>query len=814
MNVFELRNRLIRDYASYISSFIEIRDQKIKQTVDQSLQEGLLWPESLIQLNPSFEPGGRVDELVAQGLLHSECSRIFRVGKGPEGGGRPLQLHKHQAEAIVLARQGLNYVLTTGTGSGKSLAYIVPIVDHVLRGGGGRGIQAVIVYPMNALANSQFRELQKFLCHGYPDGKGPVTFQRYTGQESDEEKNRIVANPPDILLTNYVMLELILTRPKEKNLVRAAQGLRFLVLDELHTYRGRQGSDIALLVRRVRDAVGSPSLQYVGTSATLASPGTYLEQRSDVARVASLLFGGKVEPEHVIGETLRRATPERNLTDPAFIGDLTDRVSDTKARPPVDYKSFVEDPLSAWIESTFGITTETGGKRLIRSRPRSIGGESGAAKDLSQLTGLPQDRCRVALQEGLLAGYLWRNPETEFPAFAFRLHQFISRGDTMYASIEPEETRHVTPFGQRFVPGGEQKNILLPLVFCRECGQEYYCVRRSRDETGKRIFEPRSLSDREEDEASEPGFLYFSTVDPWPTDAQAVQDRLPEDWLEEYKGTTRVRPNRRDKLPETIRTGPDGMAGDKGIDCQFISAPFRFCLHCGVSYGFRQTSDFGKLASLGSEGRSTATTILSLSSIRSLQRDVALPERARKLLSFTDNRQDASLQAGHFNDFIEVGLLRSALYRAASNSSKGLEHDDLTQKVFDALDLPLKLYASDPDVRFQALAETQRALRDVIGYRLYLDLRRGWRITSPNLEQCGLLEIGYKSLDELCNSEDIWAKCHRALSTTSPQTRAKISKVLLDYMRRELAIKVDYLEPSFQERIQQRSSQRLFHRGL
>jgi DEAD/DEAH box helicase len=105
-------------------------------------------------------------------------------------------LYQHQADAIRRARAGRNYVLTTGTGSGKSLAYIVPIVDHVLRNGSSRGIQAIVVYPMNALANSQFGELQKFLQLGYPDGKGPVTFARYTGQERDEERNAILDTFP------------------------------------------------------------------------------------------------------------------------------------------------------------------------------------------------------------------------------------------------------------------------------------------------------------------------------------------------------------------------------------------------------------------------------------------------------------------------------------------------------------------------------------------------------------------------------------------------------------------------------------------
>lgn len=252
MDVFGVRDKLVEDYRSYISSFIRIQDERIRRLVDDSLADGLLWPDPLIQMNPSFEPGERINELVDSGELHEECRNVFRIKPETQGKGRPLRLHRHQADAVRAARGGGNYVLTTGTGSGKSLSYIVPIVDHVLRRGSGRGIQAIVVYPMNALANSQHGELGKFLKHGYPSGQGPLTFERYTGQESDEEKQRIIADPPDILLTNYVMLELMFTRPQERNLIEAARGLSFLVLDELHTYRGRQGADVAFLIRRVR----------------------------------------------------------------------------------------------------------------------------------------------------------------------------------------------------------------------------------------------------------------------------------------------------------------------------------------------------------------------------------------------------------------------------------------------------------------------------------------------------------------------------------------------------------------------------------
>ncbi|HUM69129.1 MAG TPA: DEAD/DEAH box helicase, partial [Chloroflexota bacterium] len=350
MDVFNLRRQLIDDYSSYISSFIKIQDERIANYVASELEAGTLWPDPLIQLNPTFEPGAWVDDLVNQGTVHPLCRDIFRL-KSADGRNDPLRLHKHQTDAIAAAQSGDNYVLTTGTGSGKSLAYIIPIVDHVLKRGSGRGIQAIVIYPMNALANSQFNELEKFLMRGFD--KPPVTFRRYTGQESEEERQEIIAHPPDIILTNYVMLELIMTRPFERELVRAATGLQFLVLDELHTYRGRQGADVAMLVRRVRNNCTNPHMQVVGTSATLAEGGTFAEQQQKIATVANQLFGAPVKPERIIGETLRRATPDHSLDDPAFIQALTQRLQ-TGTPPAKTYDAFIADPLAVWIETTFG----------------------------------------------------------------------------------------------------------------------------------------------------------------------------------------------------------------------------------------------------------------------------------------------------------------------------------------------------------------------------------------------------------------------------------------------------------------------------
>ncbi|HEX4680479.1 MAG TPA: DEAD/DEAH box helicase [Gaiellaceae bacterium] len=807
MDVFDLRERLVKDYADFTRSFVNIGDRRISEHVDRELEDGLLWPEPIVQLNPSFEPGGTVDELVAAGILHDRCAPIFRRGKTDEHPqGEPLLLHHHQREAIETAATGQNYVLTTGTGSGKSLTYIIPIVDHVLRRGSGRGIQAIVVYPMNALANSQLGELEKFLSVGPLGSTGLVRVGRYTGQEKDEERQALLAHPPDILLTNYVMLELILTRPQERKIVDAARGLRFLVLDELHTYRGRQGADVGLLCRRVREACYASELQCVGTSATLAGPGTLDEQRAEVARVAALLFGASVDPSNVIGEKLRRATAPAQPENASFREALARRVSQPA---PEDVRSFLDDPLASWIETTVGLEEEPETRRLRRARPRMVGGEDGAAAELARLVGSDPVVCADAIRTTLMRGYDLRNPENGFPLFAFRLHQLFTRGETVFATVEPEDSRFVTTQEQQFAPEDRSK-ILLPLAFCRECGQEYYTVRVATGDNGPEVRARRLNDTTGNDEDEETGFLFANSEKPWPDESEELLGRVPDDWLETYAGGERVKSSFRKHLPAPITVRTDGRIAEDGMRFHFVHTPFRFCLNCGVAHGGRQPKDFGKLMTLGAGGRSSATTILGLAAIRSLRSDESLDPVARKLLSFTDNRQDASLQAGHFNDFVEVGLIRSALFRAADAAgSEGLRHDELALRVFDALALPIEDYAVDPAVRFGAREDTERAFRDVLAYRIYRDLERGWRITAPNLEQSGLLEIAYGSLAEVCAAEDVWETKHAALAGAKPERRAHIAKVLLDLLRRELAIRVDYLRRDWQEALQQRSSQYL-----
>ena len=812
MDLFKLHAQLIEDYGAYARSFINIRDRRISDQVDEALEGGLLWPNPLLQLNPSFEPGESIDELVSQNVLHEKCASIFRIKKNENDSGSTLRLHKHQSEAIKIARQCHPYVLTTGTGSGKSLAYIIPIVDHILRTGSGNGIKAIIVYPMNALANSQLEELGKFLTYGM-GGESPVTFARYTGQEKGEERDRILNDPPDILLTNYVMLELILTRIDEQRLVRQARDAQFLVLDELHTYRGRQGADVSMLVRRCRSAFSGDNLQCVGTSATMAS-GDDLDTRGEkavVADVSSTIFGSPVGPDHVIGETLCRTTAELDFSQEESLEALTNSVTNS-IDGTTSYETLAVDPLSSWIESTVGLDREQSSGILIRNTPRPISGSGGISELLSNFTGVEQEAAEKAIRLRLEFGAKVHHSQSNKPLFAFRLHQFITRGDTVWASLEDSSDRYITLRPQRFKPGEKQVR-LYPMCFCRECGEAYYRVDKPVDDSEDKPILPREQFRQTVSDEVESGYIHISKDNPWSDAFEDVIKRIPEEWLDRRTDNIKIKQNNKKWLPQNLIVAQDGHYSGDGIHATYFAAPFRFCLNpdCSVAYGGRR-GDIAKLATLGEDGRSTATTILALTTLAQLHVDDSITDKeAKKLLSFTDNRQDASLQAGHFNDFTEVALIRSGLCRALEIAGEnGLNHSALRDRVFEAMNLPESFYA-DEELRGAARRSAQKAVRMVLEYYLYHDLQEGWRLTSPNLEQCGLLQIEYDGLDELCEDNDFWneREIHASLKNASHELRKEVITTLLDHFRRSLAIKIDCLEDIGQERIVAESKQRL-----
>ncbi len=249
--------------------------------------------------------------MYSEGLLHQEMTNIFNGWK----------LRYHQELAFRAISSFSNTVVATGTGSGKTEAFLIPIIDYCLKNRGITGTKALLLYPMNALANDQLGRIKKLL-----KGSG-VTFGIYTGttpkQGGDNQgikefivsRKDIQKNRPDILLTNYSMLELLLTRREDKVLFEDKL-LKFLVLDEVHTYTGVLGTEVAALLRRLKSHTNTVgNLTCIGTSATIEK-GEGAEPKEKICQFASNLFGETFVPEHIVEEHYKPKEKSPRLYDP------------------------------------------------------------------------------------------------------------------------------------------------------------------------------------------------------------------------------------------------------------------------------------------------------------------------------------------------------------------------------------------------------------------------------------------------------------------------------------------------------------------
>lgn len=324
----------IRDaYLRYLKTIKPFQDSRLREEFSRALDEDdMLVKGPYIELTPPFKAGRPLQDLISEGLLSSR----FRELCHEEGLRLDRPLYLHQEEAIRKIRQGRNIVITTGTGSGKTEAFLIPILDALVReeqaGSLGRaGVRALLLYPMNALANDQMERLRNYLAK-FPH----ITFGRYVGETEASyrvavdafqnihhkrppanemiSREQMQEKPPHILLTNYAMLEYLLLRPDDTNLFDGETGQfwRFIVLDEAHAYDGAQATEIAMLLRRLQDRVtqgGKKQLQAIATSATLGEDNP--ESRAQVADFAHRLFNLDFSPEDVIfGQRL----PESGLS--------------------------------------------------------------------------------------------------------------------------------------------------------------------------------------------------------------------------------------------------------------------------------------------------------------------------------------------------------------------------------------------------------------------------------------------------------------------------------------------------------------------
>ena len=186
MNPFKALRKARADYKLYIETFQVFKDERIRKYVEEQSERGnLLWKEPLIQIARRYKPGPSLESLVSEGFLEKDVLKIFRSNLD-ESDSNTIHPHLHQTEAIRISlKERKNLIVATGTGSGKSFCFTIPIVSECLKlkQEAIKGIKAIIIYPMNALANSQYQDFSKRL-HG-----SGLSIAKYTGdtEQSPDE---------------------------------------------------------------------------------------------------------------------------------------------------------------------------------------------------------------------------------------------------------------------------------------------------------------------------------------------------------------------------------------------------------------------------------------------------------------------------------------------------------------------------------------------------------------------------------------------------------------------------------------------------
>lgn len=826
MEAIRNHTSIIESYKNFLKSFFRIEDPRIREKVEEELNNDSYLPKPLIQFNPSYKKDVSLSALTEN--IHPELEKI--IGN--------YTLYHHQVEAIQQGVSGKGFIVTSGTGSGKSLTFLATIFNGILQKP-TKGVRAIIVYPMNALINSQEEEIMKYEINWHkaqlPPGTistqkslteqlqeareksrktFPITYRKYTGQESNTTKEEIREQEPHIILTNYMMLELIMTRYEEKAFrEKLSTNLKYLAFDELHTYRGRQGADVAMLIRRIKNITQNKIIT-IGTSATMSSEGSTEDKKHTIAKVASLIFDETYTPEQIIGEKLDTST--------AYTGtDITPEqlatAIDTPILPEDTVGKFQNHPLAIWLETRIALKRDNETGEFQRNTPLK---QTEIASLLSRDSKKDIHSCENALQkmlawiEQLNITGAQANPKQSY--LPFKLHQFISQTGIVKVTLDNKNDRHITLDDENYIHIEGKDRPLYPVLFSRYSGVDFLCVKlgngrlQPRDpdnpddqpikitqndvkgdkETGR---PPRTLSIDD----FKHGYLIIQEKGEEDIWKDEHTDYLPDSWFKTNRGNRgEIKNYYQYRLPQLLHFNSEGQYSWKQEDHLplkgwYIPANLLFDPTSGIIFDLK-TSENTKLARLGNEGRSSATTILGASILKTLQENNT-PSQNRKFLSFTDNRQDASLQAGHFNDFFTLARLRSAIYHAVKKHPEGLDSSNIALKVFDELNLRETEYARNPSCSTTWKNEkNSKALQKYLMIRILYDLKLGWRYTTPNLEQTALINIQYYRLNEFANCSDLF-KDTITLSALSAEERKQTIIQILNYFRTSFAFDHLYL---------------------
>lgn len=469
-------------YIRYLKTIFDIENPEYKSLFEKKMNDTTSFSKGpYLDVIDSFESGDTVKHLIEEKALNKDFEFVDSI--------YAKTLYKHQESAVRKMNEGKNIVVSTGTGSGKTESFLIPILNSLMNERENKntltpGVRALLIYPMNALANDQISRLRDLLKnYRY------ITFGSYTGQtEETYEKalskykalnhgekpleNELIAReqiketPPHILITNYSMLEYLMLRPRDNSLFqgRYSGNWRFVVLDEAHTYSGSTGIEVSMLLRRLKGYLGDSKIQYILTSATLGGEKT----NGDVARFATNLCNSEFYADDVIrASRIKLIQPEENAVeftteDYKELNDIVDSgYSDEKILELLKSYIKIDIEVADYSEYLFDVLLRDSTYWRIKhflSTPKTV-------KEISRAFEL-DDKAISAFVN--VASKAVKNRKKLFDA---RYHMFIRATDGVFITLGKHKDLSLTRLTTKDVNGVDYK--FFEAVTCSQCHSLY-----------------------------------------------------------------------------------------------------------------------------------------------------------------------------------------------------------------------------------------------------------------------------------------------------------------------------------------------------
>src|SRR5579863_5845711 len=802
LHPIEALDQVIDGYESYLRTEFQARDPELRRALEDALtRSGFLAQEPYFSAHRPFVAGKAwadlpLDKRLAQALQS-------------RSGGKPSFQHQEQAIEHLLGPGASPLVVSTGTGSGKSECFIAPVLqaalDDALQHHKKAGLVALILYPMNALANDQLERIESYLkVSGW---EGTIDVQMYNRSTTQAERAAMRERPPHILLTNYQMLEYLLVRPADREALFREHRLRFLVLDEVHSYRGTLGTHVALLLRRLRAhlkkaAPAVPEPISIGTSATIKSSGPTggIAERDRAVQNFFARLVGIANPEsiRVVGElredvaipptaTLCRvppaSSPQLDLSNPADLlaatRDLAGQHTGTTTLEDAAEQARILWLLNAWLAVA----------------PRSLSQLADLARqEIQEWGSWTDEQVKQAITQALRVGSAL--PEHCEARLRLRTHRLVRGGWIFQRCIDPGCGR-LYPRGENLCQCGMPT---APLLLCRSCGADFLEMRGSSDGEGKLVpafsnIPGQALPDNADAEETAHTWLLFRP-DRWVWKSDEVEEEEPVEEEESDQLQAKNRPADRAKAPQSAKIGEKSAprAGRYDVTQQTFLVKADGADHlidskkvCPGCSGRRGIFDVITPVSLGT---SAAVKVLTEELMEALPVNPEDPKK--RLLVFADSRQDAAHQARFISFTARFDRMRmrvtSLLSEQARKEDRPLTFQTLVQrlgeKALAARDNPRLPTSGVPrgDDREKVWAYEEAPLIEDIA------LNRRFR---ASLESLGLLEVSYEGVSEVV--EDLLPQAGLlGLAADHAQLTFAINR-LLDQFRQSGALHRDML---------------------